>query len=169
MTLLLQVRQGKVVALSTKEAGYAVQLSNKALLDVRPSVEHKKVVGLIRFGRMNLLACGLCRRNFLFQILSIIINYYLFLYSSPLQAWVKGSTWIPLFDVDDKLDIGTLSRNIDFIGKVEEKFPKDADLILACQKGLRSLAACEQLYNAGYRKLFWIQGGLESAEDGVFV
>ncbi|CAN6446951.1 unnamed protein product [Victoria cruziana] len=138
------VRQGKVVALSTKEAGYAVQLSNKALLDVRPSVEHKK-------------------------------------------AWVKGSTWIPLFDMDDKIDVGTLSRRMTnfmmggwwsgaptltyqtgFIEKVEEKFPKDTDLIVACQKGLRSLAACEQLYNAGYRKLFWIQGGLESAEDGDF-
>ncbi|PWA65320.1 rhodanese-like domain-containing protein 11, chloroplastic [Artemisia annua] len=28
-----------------------------------------------------------------------------------------------------------------------------------------SLAACEQLYNAGYRNLFWVQGGLEAAEE----
>ena len=33
----------------------------------------------------------------------------------------------------------------------------------------RSLAACELLYNAGYRSLFWVQGGLESAEEEVFV
>lgn len=32
----------------------------------------------------------------------------------------------------------------------------------------RSLAACEQLYNAGYRNLFWVQGGLEAAEDEVW-
>lgn len=32
----------------------------------------------------------------------------------------------------------------------------------------RSLAACELLYNAGYRNLFWVQGGLEAAEEEVF-
>lgn len=31
----------------------------------------------------------------------------------------------------------------------------------------RSLAACEILYNAGYRNLFWVQGGLEAAEEEV--
>ncbi|KAL5998237.1 hypothetical protein ACLOJK_009175 [Asimina triloba] len=88
------IREGRVKVLTPKEAGYAIQLSNKTLLDVRPSTEHKK-----------------------------------------------------------------------FISKVEEKFPEDADLIVACQRGLRSLAACEQLYNAGYRNLFWIEGGLEAAEE----
>ncbi|KAI7743788.1 hypothetical protein M8C21_004833 [Ambrosia artemisiifolia] len=100
------------------------------------------------------------------------------------KAWVKGSTWIPIFDVDTQLDAGTLSRKVtsymmggwwsgvptlsfdnQFISKVTEKFPEDADLIVACQKGLRSLAACELLYNAGYRNLFWVQGGLEAAEE----
>lgn len=33
----------------------------------------------------------------------------------------------------------------------------------------RSLAACELLYNAGYRNLFWVQGGLETAEEEVNV
>ncbi|XP_022012289.1 rhodanese-like domain-containing protein 11, chloroplastic isoform X2 [Helianthus annuus] len=99
-------------------------------------------------------------------------------------AWVKGSTWIPIFDVDTQLDAGTLSRKVTsymmggwwsgvptlsfdnrFISKVTEKFPKDADLIVACQKGLRSLAACELLYNAGYENVFWVQGGLEAAEE----
>ncbi|XP_068305655.1 rhodanese-like domain-containing protein 11, chloroplastic isoform X2 [Pyrus communis] len=135
------VREGKVKALTPREAGYAIQLSNKTLLDVRPSTEHKK-------------------------------------------AWVKGSTWIPIFDVGNEFDAGTLSRkfmnftmggwwsgvpmlsyNTQFVDKVSEKFPEDTDLIVACQKGLRSLAACEQLYNAGYKNLFWVQGGLEAAEE----
>ncbi|XP_071689483.1 rhodanese-like domain-containing protein 11, chloroplastic [Rutidosis leptorrhynchoides] len=135
------VRDGKVKLLTPKEAGYAIQLSGKTLLDVRPSTEHEK-------------------------------------------AWVKGSTWIPIFDVDNRLDAGSLSRKVtsymmggwwsgvptlsydnQFIPKVVEKFPKDTDLIVACQKGLRSLAACEQLYNAGYKNLFWVQGGLEAAEE----
>ncbi|XP_077250572.1 rhodanese/Cell cycle control phosphatase superfamily protein [Tasmannia lanceolata] len=135
------IREEKVKVLTPKEAGYAIQLSNKTLLDVRPSTEHEK-------------------------------------------AWVKGSCWIPIFDVDNRFDVGTVSRKItnfvmggwwsgipmlvydnQFISKVEEKFPKETDLIVACQKGLRSLAACEQLYNAGYRNLFWVQGGLETAEE----
>ncbi|XP_057474343.1 rhodanese-like domain-containing protein 11, chloroplastic [Actinidia eriantha] len=135
------VREEKVKVLTPREAGYAIQLSNKTLLDVRPSTEHNK-------------------------------------------AQVKGSTWIPIFDVDSRFDAGTLSRkvtnfmmggwwsgvptlsyNAEFLPKVEEKFTEDTDLIVACQKGLRSLAACELLYNAGYRNLFWIQGGLEAAEE----
>ncbi|KDP31008.1 hypothetical protein JCGZ_11384 [Jatropha curcas] len=135
------IREGKVNVLTPREAGYAIQLSSKILLDVRPSVEQKK-------------------------------------------AWVKGSTWIPIFEVDDRSDIGTLSKKFtnfmmggwwsgvptltydnQFLSKVEEKFPKDTDLIVACQRGLRSLAACELLYNAGYRNLFWVQGGLEAAEE----
>ncbi|XP_073270158.1 rhodanese-like domain-containing protein 11, chloroplastic [Primulina huaijiensis] len=135
------VRDGKVNVLSPREAGYAVKLSSKALLDVRPSYERKK-------------------------------------------AWVKGSTWIPIFDTDDQVNVGTLSRKItgfmmggwwsgipilsynkEFISKVAEKFSKDTDLIVACQKGMRSLAACELLYNAGYENIFWVQGGLEAAEE----
>ncbi|RZC08054.1 Rhodanese-like domain-containing protein 11, chloroplastic isoform C [Glycine soja] len=99
-------------------------------------------------------------------------------------AWVRASTWIPIFDVDNKLDFGTIPRKVtsfvmggwwsgmptlsydsQFLAKVEEKFPKDAELIVVCQKGLRSLAACELLYNAGYKNLFWVQGGYEAAEE----
>ncbi|WMV58755.1 hypothetical protein MTR67_052140 [Solanum verrucosum] len=58
--------EGKVKVLTPREAGYAIQLSNKMLLDVRPSMERKK-------------------------------------------AWVKGSTWIPIFDVDTSLELRTLS------------------------------------------------------------
>ncbi|CAK9143942.1 unnamed protein product [Ilex paraguariensis] len=135
------VRDEKVKVLTPREAGYAIKLTDKTLLDVRPSIERKK-------------------------------------------AWVKGSTWIPIFEVDSRFDAGTLSRKATnfmmggwwtgvpslsydnkFLSKVEEKFSKDTDLIVACQKGLRSLAACELLYNAGYRNLFWVQGGLEAAEE----
>ncbi|KAL1201234.1 Rhodanese-like domain-containing protein 11 [Cardamine amara subsp. amara] len=135
------LREGKVKVLTPREAGYAISLSNKPLLDVRPSSERNK-------------------------------------------AWVKGSTWVPIFDNDDNLDAGTLSKKVTsfamggwwsgsptlsfnrlFLSKVEEKFPKEAELIVGCQKGLRSLAACELLYNAGYENLFWLQGGLESAQD----
>ncbi|ONK58343.1 uncharacterized protein A4U43_C09F11230 [Asparagus officinalis] len=102
-------------------------------------------------------------------------------------AKVKGSAWVPIFDIEKSADVGALSRRTtnfvmggwwsgsptlsydkNFISKVEEMFPKDTDLIVMCQKGLRSLAACEQLHNAGYRNLFWVQGGLEAAEEEDF-
>ncbi|KAJ6850188.1 rhodanese-like domain-containing protein 11, chloroplastic isoform X1 [Iris pallida] len=175
------IREQKVKVLTTKEAGYATQLSNKVLLDVRPSTEYNK-------------------------------------------ARVKGSTWVPIFDVDNTADAGALSKKVtnfvmggwwsgspvlsydkNFISKVDSMFPKDTDLIVVCQKGLRhtmivatsqsshaalaalgililmstrrsiteasilrSLAACEQLYNAGFKNLFWVQGGLEAADEEDF-
>ncbi|CAN6252177.1 unnamed protein product [Urochloa humidicola] len=137
------IREQKIKTLTPREAGYTYKLTDKALLDVRPSNERQK-------------------------------------------AWVKGSTWIPIFDVDTSVDLGglskkvsnfvmggwwsgssTLSFNKNFVQQVEEKFSKDTDIILVCQKGLRSLAACEQLYNAGFENLFWVQGGLEAAEEEV--
>jgi hypothetical protein len=35
------------------------------------------------------------------------------------------------------------------------------------RNSVRSLAACEQLYGAGFQNLFWVQGGLEAAEEEV--
>ena len=34
--------------------------------------------------------------------------------------------------------------------QVKEKVPVDAKVVVGCQKGLRSLAACEQLSRSGY-------------------
>nr|CAB3447118.1 unnamed protein product [Digitaria exilis] len=129
------IREQKIKTLTPREAGYTFKLTDKALLDVRPSNERQK-------------------------------------------AWVKGSTWIPIFDVDTSVDLGGLSKKVsnfvmdeivrNFVQQVEEKFSKDTDIILVCQKGLRSLAACEQLYNAGFENLFWVQGGLEAVEEEDF-
>ncbi|CAO2197306.1 unnamed protein product [Urochloa humidicola] len=109
------IREQKIKTLTPREAGYTYKLTDKALLDVRPSNERQK-------------------------------------------AWVKGSTRIPIFDVDTSVDLGglskkvsnfvmggwwsgssTLSFNKNFVQQVEEKFPKDTDIILVCQKGLRIL------------------------------
>ncbi|GJN21489.1 hypothetical protein PR202_gb08969 [Eleusine coracana subsp. coracana] len=39
---------------------------------------------------------------------------------------------------------------------------------MTCSVTDLSLAACEQLYNAGFENLFWVQGGLEAAEEEDF-
>mmetsp|Transcript_9369 Transcript_9369/g.23289 ORF Transcript_9369/g.23289 Transcript_9369/m.23289 type:complete len:93 (+) Transcript_9369:708-986(+) len=40
--------------------------------------------------------------------------------------------------------------NTRFMGSVRRGIPTDANVIVACQKGLRSLSACEQLAKNGY-------------------
>lgn len=65
--------------------------------------------------------------------------------------WLGGTHYVP---------------NTAFLAEVQNKIPKDARVIVACQKGLRSLAACEQLARAGYQQLAWINGGFDTARKG---
>lgn len=137
-----QVKEGKVKQLTAKEAGYAMQLNGYTFLDVRPSNERNK-------------------------------------------AYVKASVHVPMYEVDKSLDPATLLRkfsnftmggwwnglpvmkyNERFMPDVVAKIPKTANIIVGCQKGLRSLSACERLYKAGYRNLFWLNGGLDAAQEG---
>ncbi|KAG2498522.1 hypothetical protein HYH03_003773 [Edaphochlamys debaryana] len=56
--------------------------------------------------------------------------------------------------------------NDSFLAQVQSKLPnKSTKLIVGCQKGLRSLAACEQLSLAGYQTLGWINGGFDSCKQ----
>lgn len=59
-----------------------------------------------------------------------------------------------------------MKYNNQFLPQAMEKISLDSNVIVVCQKGLRSLAACERLYNAGYRNLFWMEGGLDAAAEG---
>lgn len=56
--------------------------------------------------------------------------------------------------------------NAEFMSLVRNAVPSDARVVVACQKGLRSLAAAEQLARAGYGELAWINGGLDTAAKG---
>lgn len=49
---------------------------------------------------------------------------------------------------------------------MREKVPLDANVVVGCQRGLRSLAACEQLSRAGYGRLAWVNGGFDTAVEG---
>lgn len=42
----------------------------------------------------------------------LLCTIYLCFVLPFLKAWVKGSTWIPIFDTDDRFNVGTLSRKI---------------------------------------------------------
>jgi hypothetical protein len=60
-----------------------------------------------------------------------------------------------------------MKPNPNFLNQVLEKIPKDSKgVVVVCQKGLRSLTACEQLARAGYPAIAWINGGLDTARPG---
>lgn len=136
-----QVREGKVRNVTCKGAGDLLK-EGWVLLDVRPPIERKK-------------------------------------------AGVEGAVSVPLFVEDNSLDPGSLLKqmsafgmggwwlgtqhmkpNDQFMPQVLSKVPKDANVIVCCQKGLRSLAACEQMSRAGYQSLAWINGGLDTFRPG---
>lgn len=100
-------------------------------------------------------------------------------------AAIENAVEVPIFLPDTSLNPGSLLKqmsafgmggwwmggthmepNKNFLQDVLKKIPKDAKLIVVCQKGLRSLAACEQLSRAGYQTLAWINGGLDTAKPG---
>lgn len=56
------------------------------------------------------------------------------------------------------------------LGKIEEKLPslekhKTHPVIVTCQTGARSVAACKTLTKAGFTQVFNMQGGMQSWED----
>lgn len=101
------------------------------------------------------------------------------------KAEVVGAVKVPIFVVEESNDLVSLMKkgsalgmggawlggthmkpNPGFMREVESKIPKDARIIVTCQKGLRSLAAAEQLHRAGYSTLAWINGGLDASRKG---
>eukprot|EP01026_Neomeris_dumetosa_P073398 TRINITY_DN7549_c0_g1_i1.p2 TRINITY_DN7549_c0_g1~~TRINITY_DN7549_c0_g1_i1.p2 ORF type:complete len:271 (-),score=45.39 TRINITY_DN7549_c0_g1_i1:112-924(-) len=101
------------------------------------------------------------------------------------KATIVGAVKVPLFVPDTGLDPASLLKqmsafgmggwwlggthmepNNNFLADVQSRLPKDAKVIVGCQKGLRSLAACEKLSMAGYSSLAWINGGFDTAEKG---
>ena len=91
------------------------------------------------------------------------------------RAAVQNSVLVPLFEVDDDrsifgllkqwADFGTggwwhgtahTKANVNFLAEVQAQVPKTAPgVLVACQTGVRSLAASEQLRRAGYTNVAW--------------
>jgi len=101
------------------------------------------------------------------------------------KAAVKGAVQVPIFVVEESNDPSSLLKKLSawsmggfwlggthmkpnpaFMREVQQQIPKDARIVVTCQKGLRSLAAAEQLHKAGYSTLAWINGGLDTYRKG---
>lgn len=99
---------------------------------------------------------------------------------------VTGSVEVPLFYPDPDNSPGGLVKkstafgmggwwlggthmvpNAKFMQEVQQRIPdKSTGVIVACQKGLRSLSAAEQLAVSGYENVAWINGGLDTYQPG---
>ncbi|KAF6254465.1 Rhodanese-like domain-containing protein [Scenedesmus sp. NREL 46B-D3] len=136
-----QVKDGVVMNVSNKSAGEMMQ-QGWALLDIRPPGETQKV------GIVGAVTVPLYVEDPSNSFASLLKK------SATIGTggwWLGGTHMIP---------------NDDFLAQVQAQIPKDTPVVVACQKGLRSLAAAEQLSRAGYSKLAWINGGFDTARPG---
>jgi rhodanese-related sulfurtransferase len=150
------------------------------VLDVRPPGEHAKA------------RIPLC---FLLSLVAVPDSYgrplpgpftILITIAHIVQAALETAVHAPLFLEDPSNSLDTLIKkaaalsmggwwlggthyipNPDFLSQVMAALPdKDAKVLVVCQKGLRSLTACEALSRAGYSTLAWLNGGLDTARPG---
>jgi rhodanese-related sulfurtransferase len=59
------------------------------------------------------------------------------------------------------------------LGKLKEQLKtlekyKNKDILMVCQSGTRSAPACKTLINAGFEKIFNLDGGMQAWEDHKF-
>ncbi|GAX84674.1 hypothetical protein CEUSTIGMA_g12095.t1 [Chlamydomonas eustigma] len=136
-----QLREGKVINVSCKDAA-DLQKQGWVLLDVRPSTEASKVPVI---GAVHVPLFVEDPDN----SLGGLLKKWAFLGTGGF--WLGGSHMMP---------------NTQFMQQVQQAVSKDARVVVMCQKGLRSLASCEQLSNAGYKNIAWINGGLDTCRKG---
>jgi rhodanese-related sulfurtransferase len=76
---------------------------------------------------------------------------------------VRGAKNIPVL----KPGPAGMQLNPDFVEVVEANFPKDARLIVGCQKGGRSLRATQLLLEAGFTEVVDMRGGYGGESDAL--
>jgi hypothetical protein len=123
----LKIREQKIKTLTPREAGYTFKLTDKALLDVRPSNERQKVcISPIIFEHIKRLPQKNTQKSCFWCILFCVGLVYS--KTGMLQAWVKGSTWIPIFDVDTSVDLGGLSKKVSNFVMGTPLLPSESEL-----------------------------------------
>ena len=61
-----------------------------------------------------------------------------------------------------------MKPNEAFLAEVRAAVPPATPVVVACQKGLRSISACEQLVRGGYETVAWLSGGFDAATAADF-
>jgi rhodanese-related sulfurtransferase len=96
---------------------------------------------------------------------------------SPMNAVTKmNSDEVIIIDVREPHEfiLGHIEDAINTpLGKLKDQLNslekyKNKDLLLVCQSGTRSAPACKTLINAGFEKVFNLDGGMQAWEDHKF-
>ena len=83
-----------------------------------------------------------------------------------LKAWIASAKDFVLVDIRENWEheaynIGGLHIPLgELMGRVNE-LPKDKDVVLYCEKGIRSVIAIQRLEGAGFHDLFNLSGGMK--------
>jgi rhodanese-related sulfurtransferase len=70
---------------------------------------------------------------------------------------------LPLLFWDEKEQ--TQVRNVDFLQDLASRFKKEDSLVFICRSGGRSLRAANMAWDAGFQKVYSIDGGFEGRRD----
>lgn len=73
-----------------------------------------------------------------------------------------GAVNVPLLEHDDS---GQLAQNPDFLRVMKSTFPADANLLVGCQAGMRSMKAAQMLETFGFTNITNVRGGFGGAKD----
>eukprot|EP00466_Bigelowiella_natans_P016352 jgi/Bigna1/146523/aug1.116_g21231 len=81
----------------------------------------------------------------------------------------RGSLLVPFTPVREQGRVKSIyAPNTDFFSQLKRKnILKDSKLVVACGDGPRSLIACKQMQEAGYKNAEWLVGGLGIIPEGV--
>ncbi len=91
---------------------------------------------------------------------------------TELKKWIASGKDFVLIDIREdwereRYNIG--GRHIplgDLIGRTNE-LPKDKDVVLYCEKGIRSVLAIQRLETLGFHNLINLSGGMNSWKEQV--
>lgn len=74
----------------------------------------------------------------------------------------EGAVNVPLLEPDER---GQMAQNPDFLRVMKAAFPADAQLLIGCQAGMRSLKASQMLETFGFTDVTNVRGGFGGARD----
>ncbi len=86
---------------------------------------------------------------------------------NELKAWTASGKDFMLIDIREDWErtaynVGGLHIPLgELMGRVNE-LPKDKDVVLYCEKGIRSVIAIQRLEDAGFHNLFNLSGGMKA-------
>ena len=90
--------------------------------------------------------------------------------ANELKNWAASGKGFLLIDIREAWErelynIGGIHIPMAMLFSHPEDIPKDKDVVLYCEKGIRSVIAIQRLEAAGFRNLFNLSGGIRAWKE----